>query len=94
MASDWESLAPRLRIDDPRSIKNRHPNDSMLCLNEVIRHWIHKVNAAATWEKLATEVSKVDGFGEGTKQAILDLAKGGGLWLHFLELIDMTLCIM
>lgn len=79
MASKWESLATRLRINDPGSIRAHCHSDATLYLAEVLRQWIHEVHKAATWEKLATEVSRVSGYGEGTKQTILEIAKRGGL---------------
>ena len=74
--ADWESLAHRLKVTDTKSIWTVHPRDPSLCLRDMISQWLHN-DPQASWEKLAVEVSNVEGYGATTADTILKMTKSG-----------------
>ena len=68
---DWENLGQQLMIKHHalKTIKVNHPGQSSLCMSDTISQWLNN-DLAASWEKLAKAVSKVEGYGEATAHTV------------------------
>ena len=76
--ADWEDLAERLSKDiDVKCIRQDEPT-SVRRLRETIHQWLNK-DTEASWQRLATSVAKISGYGDVVAKEIQRKTGTGGV---------------
>ena len=66
----WDMLAARLSKDIDVEAVRQEKSTPELCLQETIRQWLNK-DTEASWQRLATTVAKISGYGDVVAKEIL-----------------------